>query len=35
MADRWQTFPFEFKGGLISNLSPYQQEYKLRDQHAF
>ena len=25
MADRWQTFPFEFKGGLISNLSPYQQ----------
>ena len=23
--DRWQTFPFEFKGGLISNLSPYQQ----------
>lgn len=25
MPDRWQTFPFEFKGGLISNLSPYQQ----------
>ena len=25
MPDRWQTYPFEFKGGLISNLSPYQQ----------
>ena len=25
MPDRWQTFPFEFKGGLVSNLSPYQQ----------
>ena len=25
MVDGWQTYPFEFKGGLISNLSPYQQ----------
>ena len=25
MPDRWQTYPFEFKGGLITNLSPYQQ----------
>jgi hypothetical protein len=25
MADVWQTYPFEFKGGLISNLSPLQQ----------
>ena len=25
MATRWQTFPIEFKGGLISNLSPLQQ----------
>jgi hypothetical protein len=24
MADNWQTFPFEFKGGLITNLSPLQ-----------
>lgn len=24
MADRWQTYPFEFKGGLITNLSPLQ-----------
>jgi hypothetical protein len=24
MADRWQTYAFEFKGGLISNLSPLQ-----------
>jgi len=24
MADKWQTYPFEFKGGLISNLSPLQ-----------
>lgn len=23
--DRWQTYPIEFKGGLISNLSPLQQ----------
>lgn len=23
--DRWETFPVEFKGGLISNLSPLQQ----------
>lgn len=23
--DAWQTYPFEFKGGLISNLSPLQQ----------
>ena len=25
MATTWQTFPIEFKGGLISNLSPLQQ----------
>ena len=25
MAIPWQTFPIEFKGGLISNLSPLQQ----------
>lgn len=24
MADRWLTFPIEFKGGLVSNLSPLQ-----------
>ena len=24
MADKWQTFPFEFKGGLITNLPPLQ-----------
>ncbi len=24
MADRWQTYAFEFKGGLVSNLSPLQ-----------
>ena len=24
MATQWQTFPIEFKGGLISNLSPLQ-----------
>jgi hypothetical protein len=24
MADGWQTYPFEFRGGLISNLSPLQ-----------
>ena len=25
MATDWKTFPLEFKGGLISNLSPLQQ----------
>lgn len=25
MSDRWQTYAFEFKGGLVSNLSPLQQ----------
>lgn len=25
MADGWQTYPFEFRGGLVSNLSPLQQ----------
>jgi len=25
MATNWQTFPIEFKGGLISNMSPLQQ----------
>lgn len=24
MADRWSTFPIEFKGGLVTNLSPLQ-----------
>ena len=24
MATQWQTFPIEFRGGLISNLSPLQ-----------
>ena len=24
MPDRWQTYPIEFRGGLISNLSPLQ-----------
>ena len=24
MPDRWQTYPLEFAGGLISNLSPLQ-----------
>ena len=25
MADAWLTFPFQFKGGLVTNLSPLQQ----------
>ena len=25
MADRWQTYPVEFRGGLVTNLSPLQQ----------
>ena len=25
MADAWQTYPFEFRGGLITNLAPTQQ----------
>ena len=25
MVDRWQTYPVEFRGGLITNLSPLQQ----------
>ncbi len=29
MADGWQTYPFEFRGGLISNLSPLQQGSQL------
>jgi hypothetical protein len=29
MADGWQTYPFEFKGGLISNLSPLQHGTQL------
>jgi len=28
MADAWQTYSFEFKGGLITNLSPYQQGFQ-------
>ena len=29
MADAWQTYAFEFKGGLVSNLSPLQQGTQL------
>lgn len=29
MADRWKTFPFEFRGGLITNLPPLQQGIQL------
>lgn len=29
MADAWQTYAFEFKGGLVSNLSPLQQGVQL------
>ncbi len=29
MADGWQTYPFEFRGGLVSNLSPLQQGTQL------
>ena len=29
MADRWQTYPFEFRGGLITNLSPLQHGIQL------
>lgn len=29
MADQWQTYPFEFRGGLVSNLSPLQQGTQL------
>ena len=29
MADAWQTYAFEFKGGLVSNLSPLQQGIQL------
>ena len=25
MATQWQTFPIEFKGGLVANLTPLQQ----------
>ena len=25
MPDRWQTFPVEFTGGLVTNISPLQQ----------
>lgn len=28
MPDRWQTHSFEFKGGLVTNLSPYQQGFQ-------
>jgi len=28
MADAWQTYAFEFQGGLVSNLSPLQQGIK-------
>src|SRR5210317_365763 len=28
MADAWQTHSFEFKGGLITNLSPYQEGFQ-------
>lgn len=29
MADAWRTYPFEFAGGLVSNLSPLQHGVKL------
>jgi hypothetical protein len=29
MADGWQTYPFEFRGGLVSNLSPLQHGTQL------
>ncbi len=29
MADGWQTYAFEFRGGLVSNLSPLQQGVQL------
>lgn len=29
MADRWQTYPIEFRGGLVSNLSPLQHGLRL------
>jgi len=29
MADRWITYPFEFRGGLITNLSPLQHGIQL------
>tara|TARA_R110000772_G_scaffold85583_1_gene179692 strand:- start:1263 stop:2789 length:1527 start_codon:yes stop_codon:yes gene_type:complete len=28
MADAWQTYSYEFKGGLVTNLSPYQQGFQ-------
>ena len=28
MPDRWQTYPVEFEGGLITNLSPLQHGLK-------
>lgn len=35
MADAWQTYPFEFRGGLITNLAPTQQGVQARSQHVF
>jgi hypothetical protein len=29
MADKWQTYPFEFKGGLVTNLPPLQHGIQL------
>ena len=29
MPDRWSTYAFDFRGGLISDLSPLQQGIKL------
>jgi len=29
MADKWQTYPFEFRGGLVTNLSPLQHGISL------
>ena len=29
MADNWQTYPVEFRGGLVTNLSPIQQGINL------
>ena len=34
MPDRLQTYPLEFKGGLITNLSPLQHG-AAADQHEF
>ena len=35
MADAWQTYPFEFRGGLITNLALLNKVYKHRGQHVY